>query len=60
MLIISAIDNEKNRWMRNAKKKKKKKKKKKESELYESNNVVEYRFLKIWDLLSFQLTWKRS
>ena len=25
MLIISAIDNEKNRWMRNAKKKKKKK-----------------------------------
>ena len=42
------------------KKKKKKNKKKKESELYESNNVVEYRFLKIWDLLSFQLTWKRS
>ena len=29
MLIISATDNEKNRWMRNAKKKKKKKNKKK-------------------------------
>ena len=28
MLIISATDNEKNRWMRNAKKKKKKKRKK--------------------------------
>ena len=28
MLIISAIDNEKNRWMRNAKKKKEKEKKK--------------------------------
>ena len=29
MLIISATDNEKNRWMRNAKKKKKEKEKKK-------------------------------
>ena len=33
----------------------------KERELYESKYVVvECRCLKIWDLLSFQLTWKRS